>query len=532
MSEEADAVQAEPASSPAPPDAPPRDLSRWTAGILLLMVVALALGLRFYELDRRSAWLDEFWSLSNSAGKALETGQPRGVIIDPPPPSPTSLEGAGGWPEIRHAVLETTHPPLYYVVLRFWREAFGESQIVGRGMSVFFSIVGLLLVYDVGRRIGGRTTALWAALLMAVAVPQIVNAQEIRSYTLQLALAMAAASAVVRIEQNGATLPRLAGLCAALLASILTHYFSAGFALGLFGYAMLRLKGPARWKTLAAFVAAGALFLVLWGPSMWEQRVEFGVSATFNNWLHDPEPGRHWRAVLDMLQIPMQLITPLDEQTASLVYLGGALYVLPLVLWRKRPDLQLPALLLIGSVGLLAVMDAARSSTHLALLRYSFVASPAVFLLLAGLLRPMGWPQHILPAVAALSCILPLRSHYEDTYVDWRWPAGHLGLERFVRPGDVIIFASEGGPDYQAYTAFFGLTHYLEELPGPIVIAPTTLEPSVVRQLRAMDRKIYLVTGVGYVDVANVLPGAKPEVRHNYLGTVDVWEISWEQEAP
>src|SRR5687767_2200623 len=56
----------------------------------LLLILALGLALRLHELDRRSMWMDEFWAMAVSGGKALESGQPAYTIIDPAPPPPTS----------------------------------------------------------------------------------------------------------------------------------------------------------------------------------------------------------------------------------------------------------------------------------------------------------------------------------------------------------------------------------------------------------------------------------------------------------
>jgi hypothetical protein len=491
----------------------------------LLLILALGFSLRMYQLDRRSVWLDEFWALAVSAGHALESGQPIGVIIDPAPPPPTSLANAVSWHEVWFATGETTHPPLYYIFLRLWREAFGESQAVARGMSVAFGLAAILLFYGVAGHLLSRTAALWSTLLMAVAVPQIVHSQEIRNYTPQLALALCATLAVLRMEKRGPSFARAAALAISLLALVLTHYFSVGFAAGLLVYALYRLPGRARWIAAAAFAAAAALFILTWGPRFWEQRVEFGVSATENNWLWDPYPLRGLRALRQAMLVPAQLICPLDEETEILSYLGAALFVLPLALWRRRPELQLPGLWLLSSVGMLVVLDATRSSLHLNHLRYSFIASPAVYLLLAGLAQNIRVVGHLLPALAALSCALPLRTHYGDAYVDWRWPA--QGIREYVRPGDVMVFSSEGGPPYQAYQSFIVLSHYAGQLQGPVVIAPQRPDPAVVEQLRHLGRTTWLVTGVGWVEAEEILPGAKFQTRFQYYGTVDLWLMAW-----
>src|SRR5690606_37520315 len=158
-------------------------------------------------------------------------------------------------------------------------------------------------------------------------------------------------------------------------------------------------------------------------------------------------------------------------------YLGAALYVLPPFLWKRRPELRLPWIWLVGSVGLLLALDIARSTLHLTHLRYSFVASPAVYMLLCGIVAPMRWVRHLLPAAAALSCALPLRTHYTEPYVDWRWPIDDL--RAWTEPGDVLVFTSEGGPYYQVHLAFVSIGHYLGEFPGPVVLTQRNLPREV-----------------------------------------------------
>ena len=92
---------------------------------------------------------------------------------------------------------------------------------------------------------------------------------------------------------------RLAGLCALTLALILSHYFALGAAIGLGLYALIRLRGSARWKTLGAMAASAVLFVLLWGRNMRIQGPKYRVGFQENFWLYDPEAGRAWRALLD-----------------------------------------------------------------------------------------------------------------------------------------------------------------------------------------------------------------------------------------
>src|SRR5271169_4373008 len=79
-------------------------------------VLLLGSALRLYGLDRQSAWADEITTL---------------LITDP------ALTFTQFW----HLALSDVHPPLYYLLLRFWSAAFGQSDLVARLPSAIFGIL-------------------------------------------------------------------------------------------------------------------------------------------------------------------------------------------------------------------------------------------------------------------------------------------------------------------------------------------------------------------------------------------------------
>src|SRR6266545_7176374 len=49
------------------------------------------------------------------------------------------------------------HPPLYYVLLHFWMQAFGSGDVAVRLLSSIFSVATLPLAWVAGRRLAGLT---------------------------------------------------------------------------------------------------------------------------------------------------------------------------------------------------------------------------------------------------------------------------------------------------------------------------------------------------------------------------------------
>lgn len=121
----------------------------------VLLVLAIALGLRVWGIAAEPYWTDEVFS-------------DRFSRID----IPTMLTATG----------RDDHPPLYYFGLHFWRQVVGNSRAWLRGYSVAWSLLGLLALFLLARDVGGRRAALFALILAAVNAQDIYFAQEARMY--------------------------------------------------------------------------------------------------------------------------------------------------------------------------------------------------------------------------------------------------------------------------------------------------------------------------------------------------------------
>ncbi len=153
-----------------------RRLDRWLAPWLPWLIVALAVGLRFWRLNGQSLWADE----GNSAALALRR-----------------------WADISQAAAADIHPPLYYWLLNLWVKIFGLSESGLRSLSAVVAAATVGLTFDLGRRLFGRVAGLLAAFLLAVAPLPVYYAQEARMYALLTFWATAlAASFVIFLQQE------------------------------------------------------------------------------------------------------------------------------------------------------------------------------------------------------------------------------------------------------------------------------------------------------------------------------------------
>ena len=86
----------------------------------MLLILAVATALRCYAVGRASLSTDELFSFWISTGHGLDA-IPRDVLLSHPPDI-TGYDDAPLWWHVFGAMRLETHPPLYFLLLRFWRE--------------------------------------------------------------------------------------------------------------------------------------------------------------------------------------------------------------------------------------------------------------------------------------------------------------------------------------------------------------------------------------------------------------------------
>src|SRR5438105_5045824 len=386
---------------------------------------------------------------------------------------------------------DATHPPLYFFVLRLWRNIAGADDLSSRLLSVLSSLAAIAFLYDTISRLHGRTVAIWAAILMALATPQIEFAQATRNYAFVLMTSLAACDALVRIEQSGPRIGYLIWLTLALLATALTHYFSIGALLALFLYAAIRLRGAARWKTLAAFAASALLFLILWGPQLRAHVHNFSSPERTTEFLYDPGQGHLLRVLRNLAELPLVQLATLNSTSIIWTGLGVCMFGLILAPLAVRRDLLLWWLYLAGGIGLLAILDVFRGTQQLAVTRYTIMAAPALFALIAAV--PQRWgkiPAHAIPAIFALLAVYGLPHFYNLNRPDFQ-DLAHL-LDQ-TGPNDLLIFAAPTKRATAPAELYLGYSHYSNpQHHSSILLMTDTLSPQVRAQF-ANYQNIWLI---------------------------------------
>ncbi len=148
----------------------------WPALVWLTPLLVAATWLRALRLGDQSVWWDE--------GLAVWAAR-------------QSLAASAAW------TAADVHPPLYFWLLHFWRTVSGDGEFALRWLSVLIGVLTVPAAYLVGRRVGGRTAGLLAALLVTLSAFAVTWSQELRMYALSALWAALAVWAALRVWDRG-----------------------------------------------------------------------------------------------------------------------------------------------------------------------------------------------------------------------------------------------------------------------------------------------------------------------------------------
>lgn len=256
------------------------------------------------------------------------------------------------WREMFDRIGRETQPPLFYVVLKLWNGLFGGTAIAGRILTVSLGVAAVVGMYAFVRTayrrkerppLGNFTEsdlpALVAATLLAVAPLQIFWDQQIRMYSLPIALSLWSSFFLVhaltgRVSQfrNWSVYTTMALLLA------YSHYFGLFVLVSQFVYASAYQLtiGRGHWfDRISPVLLSGCLLSLAWQPWLavfLKQRS--GVAQGF----YLPEPS--WTVFgRTMHELWVGVGVPLTAGSGLLIAEASFLVLAVLVLGRRPADL-------------------------------------------------------------------------------------------------------------------------------------------------------------------------------------------------
>ena len=372
-------------------------------GKILLGLVAGGAVLRLYLLGSKSIWLDEAFSI---------------------------VMGHRGLLDLLHrVVLADTHPPLYYLLLKFWMiPGAGEAWV--RMLSAIFSIAAIPVMYAlVARLYDDKRIGLVGATILAFSPFQVWYAQEARMYAMLTFLVLLSAYFFFRALQTGERRDWIGYAIATTLALYTDNgaiWYVATISI-FYLVSMNRFQGKAMDWFLSN--AAIGLLYIPWLPLFLEQARQ--VTQSF--WL----PAPTFQTVLGTFLDFHSFNFPLTE--LSLLYMALIFVwvtIVPAGEWQRRLASMWLFVPLATSL-LLSLRQPIFLSRNL------IAASLGYYLLIAGTI----WRFHSRKATLAL--LLPLvamnlvsigHNAWREQKEDWRAVAGYVASSAQKKPAGIVVF--------------------------------------------------------------------------------------------
>jgi len=385
------------------------------SAVLLIFVLAAALGLRLFHLGQRVVWFDEANSL---------------------------LVAGAGPAEIIDAARDDVHSALYYLILHAWQSVVtGETG--ARMLSVLAAVAAVAAVYFLGSRLVGRGAGLLSAGLLGLSPLHVWYSQEIRMYSVQTLLICLSFLFLLKALREGRGISWIAYvLCTALTLYVQYTSIFAVLAQNVFVFVYHRKDRRTLWCWLVSQCAVALLFAPCLPLLLWQT-----TRVTGRSWIQPLE----LRQILGFLSLfSGAYLGDVRSRTVSVIVTIAVLSTAIVVLCRKRESREtayLPILWFSLPIILLLVLSLRQ---NFFLPRTLVYTTPALALLMGCTLaraeKGIERLASTLMVVALVSAnLFALRNYYlsDNPWVKSDLREGAHEVARDFRAGDVIVHSSQ-----------------------------------------------------------------------------------------
>ena len=268
---------------------------------VFLLVVIIFITLRFWKITTFSLW----------GGEAF-----------------TMIGVEKAWMDMfSYIIADIVHPPLFYVLLKFWIALGGESLFWLKLLPVLSGIALVVPFYFLCRELNFQWPEMALALFLAAVNGYLIHyAQELRMYSLFTFLSLCSFWLFMRyFNSNAGTTGKLVALTFVNLLNIYTHYY--GWIV--VGIEFLFLIIWQRQKLLYFGLSALILLILFapWASLVIREAQSIGGLERNLNWIPKPD-------VVEVLNFYSTLNGPFGSRWIK--FLGLLLFGLPIILWFLR----------------------------------------------------------------------------------------------------------------------------------------------------------------------------------------------------
>ena len=370
--------------------------------------------MRFWNLDLKPPSSIEIATIGYSLGHgfnqiALDRSQDLDLLL-----APLRLDTSVGYPEVfNRLVEESTHPPLYFWLTRWWAQIWLQdgdlvSLQVARSLSAVLGALAIPGIFALSSiAVKSRWIAHLAAVLMAFSPYGVYLSQEARHYTLTILWVIVSGICLVKTVQLITQKQRVPIWLSLVWITInglgiATHYFFV-LALGAEAIAIIFLwfynfcPQPIRYIRELSLAGIGTLATAL----VWLPVIQGISSNEMTDWIatnYDPSnvllplPRLFTWMITMLMLLPVEGISKPLAVVCGVILLGIIVWVMPILIqqWRRAisnsPTRLLMAILigyLAGSLILFLLLIYAMGKDLSLAARYHFVYFPVLILTVA-----------------------------------------------------------------------------------------------------------------------------------------------------
>jgi mannosyltransferase len=390
---------------------------RWPTWLWLLSFVALAAVLRLVTVGRESLWFDE-------AVSYLAAMLPVSSILN--------------------NAVQSSHPPLYYLLLHLWMQWVPNTDLAARLLGLSYNLFLIPVIYLLACELGNeRRAALGAALMVAVSPFHILYSHELRMYTQLMLLVSVGTLAYLRARRTGRWYWWLSFVFA-WAAAIYTHLFAWLALVAIVLYALLHWRER---RALGLTLLAGGGLVVSFAP--WA-RIVIAESYKELGSMRPLSQASHANPIKSLSSLVFLAFGPSNE----LLYSGLALFltlsvaaILVVEAWKVRKEgmaagLLLPILMVVCVVGMPVLFYSIRPLFLPE--RTMAAASPFLLILFAWGITQRQGPLPYLVYAAVIVMAAGSLSYLTGERIKPPYRHAMQVVARHREDGDAVLHTSDG----------------------------------------------------------------------------------------
>ena len=268
--------------------------TRRLINIVFWLAISSAIILRFSHLDSKVFWHDEVYTeLRISGYKNIDPHNARlGRVLTKE--ELLKFQGVSDQKNLRDtlsSLKEDAHTPLYYILLKYWQDIWGNSITAIRSLSAVFGILLLPALYILARQLfESKLAAQIIVSLVAVSPMFIRYSQDARPYPLWALSVIFSTSLLLRaLKKNDVTnwFYYSIFIAVSFYSQLLSFYIYLGHFLYVLTTAKLKIE------VLGKYIISSVIGILLFSPWLINVVIpKFSSIDAQTAWLKSPMPGR------------------------------------------------------------------------------------------------------------------------------------------------------------------------------------------------------------------------------------------------